>query len=299
MLQYNLCKFSFWRIVMFFTPLKTILICLLMMFGMSSTWAKSFVVSNYPIYLIAEEITQGIEKPVLLLEKQSGHDVQVSPLQRKHIQDASLVLWIGKQHEAPLEKLLAGRKNAIAILDAGIINRLPLRNVRGDAIPNTIDSHVWLEPNHAVRIGFFIAILRGQQNPQYKAQYWANAQKFAKEMFQVSQRYQRTGTAQPYWAYHDAYQYIERVLNLKFAGAMTADAHANPSVAQIKHLNDTRPQKKMCLLAEGHAQPSHYQHLQPVSFQKVDETMLNATRFVDGWRLLAQSIQACLQQTKS
>lgn len=266
---------------------------------MSSVWAKSFVVSTYPIYLIAQEITQDIEKPVLLLDNQSGHDVQITPSQRKKIQDADLLIWIGKQHEAPLEKLLAGNKNAIAILDAGIINRLPQRNVRGVAVTDTIDSHVWLDPNHAVRIGFFIAILRGQQQPQYKEQYWANAQKFAKEMFGTVQRYQRTGTAQPYWAYHDAYQYIERALNLKFAGAMTADVHDNPTVAQIKYLNDSRPQKKMCLLAEGHAQPSHYKNLQPVVFQKVDETMMEAKRFVDGWRLLAQSIQACLQQAKS
>lgn len=276
------------------------LLCLLLLsfYMLPSAWAKSLVVSTYPIYLIAQEITQGIEKPVLLFENQTGHDVQISPVQRKRIQDAGLVLWIGKEHEAPLAKLLADNKNAIALLNAGMINKLPQRNVRGEAIANTADAHVWLEPNHAVRIGFFIAILRGQQQPQYKAQYWENAQKFAKEMFSTAQRYQRSGKAQPYWAYHDAYQYLEQALNLKFAGAMTNDVHSTPSVAQIKYLNDTRPQKKMCLLAEGHAQPSHYQHLQPVSFQTVDEAMLKATKFVDGWKVIAQSVQSCVQQAK-
>lgn len=278
---------------------KSLCLLLLSLCMISSVWAKSLVVSTYPIYLIAQEITQGIEKPVLLFENQTGHDVQISPIQRKRIQDAGLILWIGKQHEAPLVKLLADNKNAISILDAGMINKLPQRGVRGDAIANTVDSHVWLEPNHAVRIGFFIAILRGQQQPQYKAQYWANAQKFAKEMFSTAQRYQRNGKAQPYWAYHDAYQYLERALNLKFAGAMTNDVHSTPSVAQIKYLNDNRPQKKMCLLAEGHTQPSHYQHLQPVSFQKIDEAMLEATRFVDGWKIMAQTVQSCVQQART
>ena len=73
-------------------------------------------------------------------------------------------------------------KKAIALLDSGIIQTLPLRNTRGVALHDTIDTHVWLDPNNAVRIGFFIAALRSQQKPEFKAEYWANAQKFAKDM---------------------------------------------------------------------------------------------------------------------
>ena len=77
-------------------------------FSMLSTWGwtQSLVVSTHPIYLIAKEVTEGVEEPILLLGDQSGHDVQLTPAHRKAIQDASLVLWLGKVHEAPLEKLL-------------------------------------------------------------------------------------------------------------------------------------------------------------------------------------------------
>ncbi|MDO4222637.1 MAG: metal ABC transporter substrate-binding protein [Acinetobacter sp.] len=264
----------------------------------TSIHAKSLVVTSYPIYLIAQEITQGIEKPELLLENQTGHDIQITPMHRKKIQDASLVLWLGKEHEAPLQKMLKEQKSAIAILDAGVINRLPQRHVRGGSIANTVDTHVWLDPNHAVRIGFFIAILRSQQSPAYKDKYWANAQRFAKEMFQAAQRYQQRGTPQPYWAYHDAYQYLERAMNLKFAGAMTADTHTAPTPTQLKYLDEHRPQKKMCLLAEGHAQARHYQHLEPIIFHKVDETLQGEQKFVDAWQKLAQGVQRCVQQSK-
>lgn len=79
------------------------------------------VVSTHPIYLIAKEITQGIEEPVLLLGNQTGHDVQLTPANRKTIMDASLVIWVGKEHEAPLEKVLGGNTKAFSILDSGII----------------------------------------------------------------------------------------------------------------------------------------------------------------------------------
>lgn len=269
----------------------------LMLMMLTHAWAKPLLVSTYPLYLIAQEITQGVEKPELLLAQQTGHDIQLTPTQRKALQDASLVLWLGKEHEAPLATLLANQKNAISILDAGIINRLPQRNAKGVALAKTVDSHVWLEPNHAVRIGFFIAVLRGQQQPEHKAKYWENAQKFATEMYQTAQATQRQGTAQPYWVYHDAYQYLERVLNLKFAGAMT-DNHANPTLTQLKYLKDNRPQKTMCLLAEGHVTAKQYQHLQPVIFQTIDESMQGEKSFVEGWKKMTQNIQRCLQLAK-
>lgn len=277
---------------------RAICACGLALGLMTSASAKNLLISTQPVFLIAKEITADIETPELLLHNQTGHDIQLTPAQRKKIQDASLIIWLGKEHEAPLQKVFNDKKNAISILDSGIINRLPQRNVKGVALANTIDTHVWLEPNHAVRIGFFIAILRGQQKPEFKEQYWENAQKFAKKMYQTAQAMQRNGTAQPYWAYHDAYQYLENVLNLKFAGALTADSHANPTVAQIKYLQDNRPQKKMCLIAEGHATAKQYQHLEPVVFQMIDESMQNETQFIDGWKKMVQQLQRCLQQAK-
>lgn len=278
--------------------LSLVCVCALALGLMTSASAKNLLISTQPVFLIAKEITADIETPELLLHNQTGHDIQLTPAQRKKIQDASLIIWLGKEHEAPLQKVFNDKKNAISILDSGIINRLPQRNVKGVALANTIDTHVWLEPNHAVRIGFFIAILRGQQKPEFKEQYWENAQKFAKKMYQTAQAMQRNGTAQPYWAYHDAYQYLENVLNLKFAGALTADSHANPTVAQIKYLQDNRPQKKMCLIAEGHATAKQYQHLEPVVFQMIDESMQNETQFIDGWKKMVQQLQRCLQQAK-
>lgn len=271
----------------------------LSLFWFVPAWAQGkLLVSTHPIYLIAKEITKGVEEPELLLKNQTGHDVQLTPANRKSIQSAELIIWVGKEHEAPLEKLLHNQNKAISILNSGIIQALPLRNTRGAALKNTVDTHVWLDPNNAVRIGFFIAALRSQQHPENKALYWDNARKFAKEMLLVSKQFNATSNAKPYWAFHDAYQYLERPLNLKFAGALTDDPHVAVTLGQIKYLNDTRPYTKMCLLAESNASPSQYQKLGQIAFQKVDENLSEQQRFVGAWKQLAQETQRCVNDAR-
>ena len=267
-------------------------------FFSSVSWAQGLVVSTHPIYLIAKEVTKGVEQPTLLLQHQSGHDVSLTPMHRKIVQDANLVIWLGKAHEAPLDKLLSGDDKSIAILDSGIVSTLPLRNPRGQALPNTIDTHVWLEPNNAVRIGFFIAALRSQQFPVHREQYWANARAFAHNMLITAQRVNMKNNAEPYWSYHDAYQYLERSLNLQFAGSLTDDPHVAPTIAQIKYLQDSRPRAKMCLLAEGHASKNQYQKLNPIIFEAVDESMSAETSFIHAWKKLADQTQSCVLNTR-
>ena len=279
--------------------MKRVLAFLLCAVLSGMAWAQSpLVISTHPIYLIAKKITQGVETPELLLGNQSGHDVQLTPAHRKAIQEAGLVIWLGQAHEAPLEKVLGESNKAIAILDSGIIQALPLRSTRGVAIKNTIDTHVWLDPNNAVRIGFLIAALRSQQYPEHKAMYWNNAKSFAREMILASQKFTTSGNPKPYWAFHDAYQYLERPLNLKFAGALTDDPHVAATVAQIKYLNDTRPVTKMCLLAEGSATPAQYSKLGNIAFQAVDETLAKYQDFVVAWQSLAKETQACIYSAR-
>ena len=255
--------------------------------------AGELLVSTHPLYLIAQEVTKGVEKPSLLLNpQQSGHDVQLTPKARQLIQSASLVVWLGQAHEAPLKQALENKENAVALLDSSIIKVLPQRNARGEVISGTQDTHVWLEPNNAVRIAFFIAALRSQQFPEYKAQYWKNAQNFSKKMYDAT----KVGLSfkeQPYWAYHDAYQYIEGTLNLKFEGALSIDHELSPTAAQLQFLNRNRPRKNMCLLAQSHVDQAFINILKPVVSISVDESMATETDFVVGWLKLANALKQC------
>lgn len=268
---------------------------LMLVFYSHSLWAKGLVVSIHPLYLIAQEVTKGIEQPELLLGNQSGHDIQLTPENRKSIQDAELIIWLGKSHEAPLNKLLADNPKAFSLLSSGVLNTLPLRDVQGNDIAQSVDTHVWLEPNNAVRIAFFIAATRSKQHPEYKAQYWANARAFSQKFLLATRQFGQHKAPLKYWSYHDAYQYIERPLNIKIAGTLTSDPHVPPTVSQIKYLNDTRPYPSMCLLAEGQANRSQYQKLQPIQFQPVDESLKGENDFIKAWTDLAQKIHQCVQ----
>lgn len=276
--------------------LRFMAFCFMSLLGMNTFAQAPLVISTHPIYLIAKEITKGVEVPKLLLENQTGHDVHLTPAHRKMIQDASLVIWVGKAHEAPLSSVLNKNSNAVALLDSGILQTMPLRNNRGVALKDTIDTHVWLEPNNAVRIGFFIAALRSQQYPEQKALYWQNAQKFAREMFVISQQIQKNNEVKPYWSFHDAYQYLERPLNLKFAGSLTENPNMAPTIAQIKYLNDNRPKTKMCLLAESTANENQFNKLGNVNFQAVDESFSKHDSFVVAWQVLAKMTRTCVQK---
>ena len=249
-------------------------------------WSQGLVVSTHPIYLIAKEITKGVEEPQLLLQGQSGHDVQLTPAHRKAINDASLVIWLGKAHEAPLNKLLSNNKKAIALLDSGILSILPQRNTRGCAT-KYCGYACLARTKQCSTYWLFIAALRSQQHPENKAKYWNNANTFARNMLQAAQAYDSSSNGKPYWSYHDAYQYLERSLNLKFAGALTDDPHVAPTAAQIKYLNDSRPKAQMCLLAESFTTKGQYQKLGSITFQPVDESMNNEDNFVTAWKKLA------------
>lgn len=259
----------------------------------TTSYAKEFVVSTQPLYLIAKEVTAGIEQPVLLLNSHdTGHEAHLTPKARQAIQDAQQILWFGKQYEMALEGSLAKEKKAIAIFDYPLMHRLPQRDLKGQAMAGSLDPHVWLDPNNAVRIAFFVASLRGQYHPQQKEKYVQNAQNFAKRMLDAS-KINQNKTEQPYWAYHDAYQYLERSLKLKYAGGLTVDHHLAPTPAQLVYLNQNRPQKQMCLLAEYHADKSLQQKLQPVTMSRVDEAMSKEKDFIQGWLKVANTVNQC------
>lgn len=229
--------------------------------------------------------------------QQTGHDVHLTPKARQVIQDADLIIWLGPQHEAPLQRILQNQKKAISLLESSILQTLPMRDVKGQAIADTLDTHVWLEPNNAVRIAFFIAALRSQQEPKNKAQYWENAQNFSKRMLDATKLAIHPSVDRYYWAYHDAYQYLERALQLKFSGSLSADHDLSPTIAQIKYLIQNRPKQNMCLLAEYHADQAVIKRLSPVKSIAVDEAMSDQKDFVTAWLKLANSIQQCYRSS--
>jgi len=256
--------------------------------------ARLLVTSTQPLYLIAQAVTQGVEQPTLLIPaNQDGHHIQIRPEDRKTLQQADLVIWVGAEYEAALVQLLRDHPNAVALsAPAHRIQRLVARELDGQPRPNTLDPHLWLSPYNAVFTAHLIANLRAAQYPEHAVRYRQNAQAFTERLVKAVGTVPPHG--KPYWAYHDAYQYIERYAGVRLAAALTADPELPPTAKQIQWLRQHRPSTTPCILTEGHAPRALIQRLMPVNHVLIDETMRDAKDFISGWTTLRDRIQLCV-----
>lgn len=267
--------------------------CCLVILTTSATQARLLVASTQPLYLIAQAVTQGIEQPQLLIPaQQDGHHVQIKPEDRRSVQHADLVLWVGVEYEAGLSSLLSSQPNAVALTTLATIQRRPLRDLDGKPRPNTLDPHIWLAPYNAIFTAHLIAHIRAVQYPQDAAKYQRNAAIFTAKMQQAMPR--TALNIRPYWAYHDAYQYLEQPLGLQLAAALTPDPELPPTARRLQQLMQQRPSAAPCMFIEAHVPQAIIQRLMPVKLVMIDETMRDATDFVTGWQQLRDQMRQCV-----
>lgn len=253
-------------------------------------------ISNYPLFLLSEAVTQGAPSGKLLLQPGDvGHHGSLSPSDMKTVKDSRYVVWFGEDLESNLANSVGKSANNIRLFQFNTFNRRPLRDVKGQPIDGTLDPHLWLDPDNAKAITRALGVLYSRANPKYKAVYAANVRNFAKQMDQAVNQVSKTSTAtKPYWAYHDAFGYLEPTLNLKLAGALTADHHLPPKASQFLWLNKTRPQPTMCIVLQSDSNKAALTKLQPVKSTVQQEDMSSATDFISGWTALAKQINNCV-----
>lgn len=138
-----------------------------------------------------------------------------------------------------------------------------------------------------------LSVVHGHANPEHKAKYAQNATDFERRMDKAVQSVQVNGMT-PYWAYHDAFQYIEQAAGLKFAGALTPDHHLNPKASQFKRLNQTRPQPFMCLASQGVVSDGIKNKLGNVNVTIIQEDMSGMGEdFISAWVAQVNALQTC------
>lgn len=276
------------------TQVRKLCLAAVLLLSAQAVEAGILVATTHPLYLIAQAVTQGIEQPVALLPAaSSGHDITLKPSDRLLLKNADFVVWFGRDYEASLTNLLEHQRNTIALFDLKAFTRLPLRDLRGQAIKGSLDPHIWLDPANAVGIAYAIATVRAVQYPRLAPQYLHNAESFSQRLLAVAAR-ERANPARVYWAYHDAYQYLEPTVNLRFAGALTSDPELPPSAGQLIWLGQNRPHPDtVCLFAERPLSPALIGKLSPVQYYPIDEVMTEATDFVQGWQALVRHLKNC------
>ena len=264
-----------------------------------SAQAATVSVSNYPLFLLSQAVTQGAPSAEQILDpSEVGHHGSISPGDIKAIQDSTFVVWFGASLEHNLATSLDNAPNAISLYAFDAFNRHPLRDVKGVPIAGTLDPHIWLDPENAKAITRALAVIHSHANPQYKSLYQANTKKFAQRMDEVVAAQSKLGgkarKAQPYWAYHDSYQYLERATQLQFAGSLSVDEDLAPKASQLRWLNEHRPSKTMCIVTQSEPAKGLLAKLQPVKSTLQSEDMSASKDFVSGWQMMAQQIRQCI-----
>jgi zinc transport system substrate-binding protein len=264
-----------------------------------SAQAATVSVSNYPMFLLSEAVTEGAPSANRILQAGDvGHHGSVSPSDMKAIKDSKFVVWFGPVLENSLTGSLKDAPNAIAMFEFDAFNRYPLRDVKGEAIEGTLDPHIWLDPENAKAITRALAVIHSHANPEYTSTYQANVKKFAERMDKAVADVQKgTQENRPYWAYHDAYQYIEKAAHIKLAGSLSPDHHISPKASQLLWLNKNRPVKQMCMVNQGTVSKGLLAKLQPVNTTiQVEDMSSNGKDFISSWQTMAQQINKCVAQ---
>ena len=254
-------------------------------------------ISNYPLFLLSEAVTKGAPSGKLLLQPGDvGHHGSLSPSDMKTVKDSRYVVWFGSQLESNLVNSVGKSPNSISLFRFKAFNRLPLRDVKGQPIEGSLDPHIWLDPDNAKAITRALGSLYSRANPEYKAVYANNVKQFAKQMDNaVAQVQVNNQKSRPYWAYHDAFGYIESALNLQLAGALTHDHHLPPKASQFHWLNKNRPQPTMCIVLQSDNSKGATAKLKPINSTVQQEDMSNAKDFISGWMAVANDINNCVK----
>ncbi|SNT70909.1 zinc transport system substrate-binding protein [Psychrobacter sp. LV10R520-6] len=285
---------KFWHSMIQPQRLLTAALMILSSLAMSAQ-AATVSVSNYPLFLLSEAVTEGAPSANRLLQAGDiGHHGSISPGDIKAIQDSKFVVWFGESLENSLASSLNTAPNGIALFNFNAFDRHPLRDVKGVPIAGTLDPHIWLDPDNAKAITRALAVIHSHANPEYKKLYQENVQKFAQRMDKAVAAQNISQKKRPYWAYHDSYQYMEKPMQLQYAGSLTADEHLSPKASQLRWLNEQRPAKQMCLVAQSEPAKGLIAKLQPVNTTVQVEDMSMSKDFVAGWSIMAQQIRRCI-----
>ncbi len=107
------------------------------------------------------------------------HDLELSSRQIDRIEDAAVVLFLGRGFQPGLEKA-AGRAQGKAVdVLAGVRNLLPAPSGDDDL---EVDPHVWLDPTLFKAIVGEVASALSEADPQNRTTYEANAASYTREL---------------------------------------------------------------------------------------------------------------------
>lgn len=269
--------------------------------------AVEVLASVRPLALIAAAVAGPDARVVTLLPPgASAHHYQLRPADRLELNRADLVLWVGPAHEAFLAKVLADQPRLVTAQRLAGLRLLPKRQPDGDrSLAGTVDSHVWLDAGNAAVIARAVAEALAARDAAHAANYRRNAEalagRLAAQEAREAQRF-RGLPGRAYLAYHDAYQYLEPGLGLRFRGSLLSGDEDRPGARHVVRMSQRiREEGLACLLGEPGFDPALARQVfqgRPARLVSVDEVFAAAPLapggFEAGLARLSGDVYRCL-----
>ncbi|WP_435945395.1 zinc ABC transporter substrate-binding protein ZnuA [Dryocola sp. BD586] len=238
------------------------------------------VASIKPLGFIASAIADGVTPTEILLpDGASEHDYALRPSDVKRLQGAGLVVWVGPEMEAFMQKSVSQLPPQKQLALAALKEVKPLL-MKGDdddehehaqhahSAENSDDDHhhgeynmhIWLSPEIARLSAVAIHDKLVELMPQNRTQLDANLQKFEaglsstdKQLGSVLAPLKGKG----YFVFHDAYGYFEKHYGLTPLGHFTVNPEIQPGAQRLHEIRTQLVEHKaVCVFAEPQFRPA-------------------------------------------
>jgi len=174
------------------------------------------VVSIKPIHSLVAGLMQGIEPPSLLIgEGRNPYDYELSEPQRRLLEQADLLIWVGPELEASLQQPIAelpDRVEVVELLAAPDLKILPSR--RDDARRNP---YFWLDNRNALLLLDDLTRLLERLDPLRSHVYARNREQLLQRLARLDREFEygyRGLNAGVAAAYYDTQYYFEQAYAL-------------------------------------------------------------------------------------
>ena len=190
------------------------------------------ITSIAPVYALAASVMKGAGTPHLFVRpNQSPHDYVLRPSDAQRLSEAQIVFWIGEELEPFLTRPLiniAPQADHVRLLDTPGLTLLSVQNRHDHQSSahqqdNAIDPHIWLDIDNSILIIQAMAEKFTALDPSHAPLYTKNAQTLIEELQKIDMQLAAQLAPlqnQPYFTFHDAYQYFEHRYGLHAQGVV-------------------------------------------------------------------------------
>lgn len=238
------------------------------------------VASIKPLGFIASAIADGVtHTEVLLPDGASEHDYALRPSDVKRLQGADLVIWVGPEMEAFMQKSVSQLPQQKQLQLAALSEVKPLLMKGGDddddphagghhQAQSSVEDHhhgeynmhIWLSPEIARLSAVAIHDKLVEIMPENRAKFDANLQKFESGLADADKQ---VGSVlaplkgKGYFVFHDAYGYFEKHYGLTPLGHFTVNPEIQPGAQRLHEIRTQLVEHKaVCVFAEPQFRPA-------------------------------------------